>query len=80
MRTSDEGNIMDLGGIEVWKNAFTTVYGRLGDISRTLKDFGLGSYEKNGDMAKLMEALKAGNISKKAKVLNLDKYLPALYL
>jgi hypothetical protein len=31
-------------------------------------------------MAKLIEALKAGNIPKRAKVLKLDRDLPPLYL
>jgi hypothetical protein len=79
MHMSDEGDTMDLG-IDGRKNAFNAVRGRLGAISGTLKDFGLGAYEKNADTAKLMEALKAGNNPKRAKVLNLDEDLPALYL
>jgi hypothetical protein len=79
MYMSDEGNTMDLG-IDGQKNVFKAVRGHLGAISGTLKDFGLGAYEKNADTAKLMEALKAGNNPKRAKVLNLDEDLPALYL
>jgi hypothetical protein len=79
MHMSDEGDTMDLG-IDGRKNAFNAVRGRLGAISGTLKDFRLGAYEKNADTAKLMEALRAGNNPKRAKVLNLDEDLPALYL
>jgi hypothetical protein len=80
MHMLDEGDIMDMG-IDGRKNAFNAVCGGcLGAISGTLKDFGLGPYKKNVDTAKLMEALKAGNNPKRAKALNLDEDLPALYL
>jgi hypothetical protein len=43
------------------------------------QNFGLGAYKKNTVIAKLMEALKAGNKPKRAKLLNLERDLPALY-